>query len=141
MDFNGIPPYGFVQVYFPPYIPNDQNNDQIGRMRAYVIADPTNPKTGSGYADTWQFDDTTSAILFVMKTLSDFRDDGTEFHLIEGVAIPSVNKWVNIDADVVSGDGVSKYPLPPRWSILAANYDTATGNNDETLYSSLYSHE
>lgn len=139
-NINGIPPYGFVQIYFPPYIPNDQVPDQIGRMMSYIIADPTNPRTNSGYGDAWPFDDTTNVRLFVMKTLSDFSDDVMEYHLITEngetpTPMPSVIKWVNIDADVLSGDGVSHYPLPPRGAAVAANYDPVTGNNNETLYS------
>jgi len=133
--YNGVPPYAFVQVYFPPYTPNDQVPDQIGRMRSYIIADPTNPKTGNSYGDTWPFDDTTSVRLFVMKTLADFSDDVMEFHFVEGISMPSVVKWVNIEADVVSGDAVSKYPLAPRGSSTAANYDPISGNNNQVLYS------
>ncbi|MCX6155175.1 MAG: hypothetical protein NT007_13560 [Candidatus Kapabacteria bacterium] len=126
---NGVPPYGFVQVYFPPFEPNEFVENQIGRLRSYIIADPTNPTTGDGLGSQWPFDDTTSVRLFVMKRLNDFNDDVTEFHYVEGVAMPSVLKWVNIDADVLSGDEVSKHPLAPRGEYIAKNFDTLTKAN------------
>ncbi|MCX6156092.1 MAG: T9SS type A sorting domain-containing protein [Candidatus Kapabacteria bacterium] len=126
---NGIPPYGFVQVYFPPFEPNEFVESNTGRMRTYISFEPSNPKTGGAIGEQWPFDDTTSARLFVMKRLNDLSEDFNVFHFVEGVPMPSVNKWVNIDADVVSGDYVSKNPCPPRGKYLAKNYDTATKAN------------
>ncbi len=119
--YNGIPPYEFVQVFFPPFEPNEFVDNQIGRMRAFIIADPTDPRTGEGVGDEWPFDDTRSVRLFVMKRLDRFNDDVTEFHFVETIEMPSVLKWVNIDAQVVSGDNVSHYPLPPRGGFAARN--------------------
>lgn len=119
--WTGIPPYNFVQVYFPPFEPNEFVPDHIGRMRAFIVADPTDPVSKEGLGDKWPFDDTTSVNLFVMKRLRDFKDDVTEYHLIERVYMPSVYKWVNIEGDVVGGDQVSRYPLPPRGLYAAAN--------------------
>lgn len=119
--YNGIPPYGFVQVKFPPFEPNEFVASQIGRLRAYVIADPRNPKTQEGWGDSWPFDDTGSVRLFVMKRLEDFSDDVTSFHIAERTPMPSTLKWVNIDAEVASGDEVSYYPLPPRGEYSATN--------------------
>ncbi|MBM2814271.1 MAG: FlgD ig protein [Ignavibacteria bacterium] len=118
---NGIPPYGFVQVYFPPFEPNEFVDNHIGRMRAFIIADPTNPQTGEGYGDEWPFDDTTSVQVFVMKRLTEFTDDVREYHIIERIPMPSVKKWVNIESDIADGEEVSFYPLPPRGEYTAAN--------------------
>ncbi len=119
--YNGIPPYGFVQVYFQPFEPNEMVNNSIGRLRAFIIADPRNPKTLEGYNDQWPFDDSGFVRLFVMKRLDDFNDDVTRFHIAERTPMPSTLKWVNIDAEVASGDEVSKYPLPPRGEYSATN--------------------
>ncbi|MFP4528666.1 MAG: FlgD immunoglobulin-like domain containing protein [Candidatus Kapaibacterium sp.] len=119
--YNGIPPYGFVQVYFPPFEPNEFVENQIGRMRAFIVADPTNPSTGESLGDEWPFDDTASVRLFVMNRLKDFEDDVTEFHIINRVPMPSVYKWVNIEGEVAPGSEVSNYPLPPRGEYVAAN--------------------
>ena len=127
--YNGIKPYGFVQVYFPPFEPNEFLENHIGRLRAFIIADPTNPRTGEGYGDEWPFDDTTFVNLFVMRRLESFNDDVNEFHLIEQAAMPSVLKWVNIEAEVSAGEDLSHYPLPPRGEYAARN------NEDYTLKS------
>lgn len=120
-NYNGIPPYGYVQIFFPPFEPNEFVINQIGRMRAFIIADPTDPRTGAAIGDQWPFDDTASVRIFVMKRLEEFSDDVTEYHIIERVPMPSVLKWVNIDAEVASGDEVSDHPLPPRGEYAAAN--------------------
>lgn len=119
--YNGIPPYGFVQVWFPPFEPNEFLPNHIGRMKAFIIADPRNPKTQEGFGDQWPFDDTGSVRLFVLKRLEYFSDDVTSFHIAERTPMPSTLKWVNIDAEVASGDEVSKYPLPPRGEYSATN--------------------
>ena len=127
---NGVPPYHFVQVYFPPFEPSDQLDDNLGMMRATLSCTPRNPYTDATMKDMWPFDDTTDVEFFVMKryTVDDqFADDVTEWHQIRpthkkpGGAIPSVEKWVNIGTRVVSGDGVSRHPLPPRGDFNCAN--------------------
>lgn len=120
---NGIPPYRFVQVFFPPFEPNEYIPDHIGRMRAFIIADantspdPSLPPLG----DSWPFDDTTNVDFIVMKRLQEFNDDFSEYHSIYKVAMPSVHKWVNIGAIVADGEQNSRYPLPPRGIFSAVN--------------------
>lgn len=110
---NGVRPYAFVELFFPPWSPSEFIDDHIGRLEAYIIAIPRRPNL-SAIKDEWPFDDTTAVNLFVLRRLESFYDDGNEFHLIDGVPMPSVWKWVNIDAEMVSGEEVSKHPLPPR---------------------------
>ncbi len=123
----GLPTYEYVQIYYPPFEPNEFATDingkllNIGRLKAFVIAEAINPATNSKYDDQWPFDDTASVNLFVMKRLDDFSDDVTEYHIIDNVPMPSVVKWVNIEADVANGDDVSRYPLPPRGTYVADN--------------------
>jgi len=119
--YNGIPPYGFVQIYFPPFEPNEYVNNHIGRLRAFIIADPTDPSTNEGFNDSWPFDDTTSIQLFVMKRLPDFNDDVTSYHIVDRAPMPSTLKWVNIDAEVQQGEDVSKYPCAPRGEFPPTN--------------------
>jgi len=124
---DGLPPYGYVQVKFPPFEPNefakDENNKlyQIGRMAAYVIADATNPNNGKKLGDRWPFDDTAGVNLHVMKLHRFFSDDVREFHVIGNATIPSVQKWVSIDAEVINGDANSRHPLAPRGRYAADN--------------------
>jgi len=132
-SLNGIPPYGFVEVYFPPFEPNEFVNNHIGRLRAYIIADPTHPRTNESLGDTWPFDDTTSVGLFSMKRLDDFNDDVTSYHIVNRAPMPSTLKWVNIDAEVASGDDVSVYPLPPRGTYPPTNnFDFSFADPDFT---------
>lgn len=119
--YNGIPPYGFVQVYFAPFEPNENINNQIGRLRAYIIADPTHPRTNESLGDTWPFDDTASVRIFSMRRLNDFNDDVTTYHIVNRAPMPNTLKWVNVDAEVASGDDVSNYPLPPRGTYPPTN--------------------
>lgn len=42
----GIPPYGFVQVKFPRFIPNEAIENQIGLMEIQSVTEATNPNTG-----------------------------------------------------------------------------------------------
>ncbi len=135
LPWNGIPPYGFVQVYFPPFEPNDLFMSNIGLMKAYLMVDPTDPRTGEGFGDMWPFDDTLNLRFWVMRHIPNdepFVDDVTEFHIVpdnSGAAtpIPSVFKWVSIGATVASGDQVSKNPLPPRGNFLCENDEVYPG--------------
>jgi hypothetical protein len=144
--FNGVPPYYFVRIVFPPFEPNEFIDNHIGRMRSFVIAEPVNPATGEKLRDNWPFDDSSKITLFVMRRYydehpkSDFRqfeDDGSQWHidLESGDNIPSAWKWVNINAQMVSGDAVSKYPLSPRKLDTAHNYFLGAMNNIVTLRS------
>ncbi len=155
----GIPPYGYVEVKFPPFEPNefarDENNKlyQIGRMAAFVVADATNPNTNKKLGDAWPFDDTAGVDLHVMRLHNFFSDDAREYHIIDGVPIPSVQKWVSIDAEVVSGDVLSRHPLAPRGRYIADNNENfflsspvikmnrvTTGGQDNTPGDELRSH-
>ncbi len=120
-NLNGIPPYGFTEVFFPPFEPNPFYDQHIGKMRLDAFVRPEDPWTGGRFKDRWPFDDTLSVRFNVMKRLDEFTDDVSEYHFVERVAIPSVNKWVNIDAEVVPGDDVSHHPLPPRGEYAADN--------------------
>lgn len=120
-NLNGIPPYGFVTINFPPFEPNEFVLNHIGRLSAFIIADPTDPSTNESMKDEWPFDDTTSVRIFVMKRLIEFSDDVTEYHVVSKSPMPSVLKWVNLEAEVQAGDDVSFYPLPPRGEYAAAN--------------------
>ena len=113
--FNGVPTYGMVQIFFPRFEPSPFIDGHIGRLQAYITAVPQDPAGDPlGVGDQWPFDDTASVPLFVMRRLDQFYDDVNEFHLVDGVLMPSVLKWVNIDAEVVSGNEYSAHPLPPR---------------------------
>ncbi|HOV91821.1 MAG TPA: hypothetical protein PLC04_01910 [Candidatus Kapabacteria bacterium] len=111
--YKGIPPYRFVQVYFPPFEPNEFMPQHIGRLRAYTTGEPYKPDNTTLY-DAWPFDDEFSVDLFVLRRLPDFNYDGTEFHNVYGTNMPSVWKWVNINAEMVDGEVNSENPLPPR---------------------------
>ena len=138
--YTGIPPYKFVQVYFPPFEPNEFIPSHIGRMKAFVTAEPYTPD-GESLGDAWPFDDESSVNLFVMRRLPHFNDDVTEFHNIPevGVNMPSVWKWVNIEGEVVNGESVSESPLPPRGR-YNASYDAKFdqyGNIIDRTFSSI----
>ncbi|MBL7999552.1 MAG: T9SS type A sorting domain-containing protein [Candidatus Kapabacteria bacterium] len=117
---NGVPPYAYVQVQFPPFEPNEFIDGQIGRFRAVIIAEPVD-STDQGYKDAWPFDDTTNFTLFVMRRLSSFNEDIREYHVINGVPMPSVLKFVNIGGEVNDGDNATNNPPPPRGEFAAAN--------------------
>lgn len=121
--YTGVPPYDFAQITFPPFEPNKFFDNNIGSHRSYLIAEPKQPGTGISLGDQWPFDDTLTADLFVLRRIETFNDDVTEFHLDlgRGIAIPSTLKWVNINAEVVSGEDVSKHPLAPRGEYGAYN--------------------
>jgi hypothetical protein len=132
---DGVHPYGFVQVYFPPFEPNELFINHIGLMKAFIMADPTDPRTGEDFGDMWPFDDTLGVRFWVMRNIPNdepFVDDVREFHVVpdeEGspYAIPSVYKWVSIGAYVVNGDIVSRHPLPPRGEYECNNNDVYPG--------------
>jgi hypothetical protein len=130
-NWNGIPPYAFAAVFFPPFEPNELFKTHIGLMKAYVMVDPTDPRTGEGFRDMWPFDDTLNIRFWVMRHIpstESFIDDVTEYHVIPDanespVAIPSVYKWVSIGATVVNGENVSRNPLPPRGEYVCENQE------------------
>ena len=110
----GIPPYGFAKIIYRAFEPSEFDNKYIGRLKMYIIAEPTNPETQEKLGDEWPFDDTMQVRLWVMKRLNAFKDDVTEFHVLDGKPVPSAYKWVNLGVDAISGDNFSKYPLAPR---------------------------
>jgi len=114
--YTGVPAYRFVQIDYPPFEPNEFLDNQIGRLRAYIIAEPRNIKTFDPIGDEWPFDDTSSVRLFVMRRLAQFQEDVNQFHIdVESsLRIPSVLKWVTIDGSVVPGSDASQHSLPPR---------------------------
>jgi len=61
--------------------------------------------------------------------LSEFYDDVTEMQSVEGVVMPSVYKWVNIDAVVFDGDKASDYAVPPRGLYTVQNNKLFTYNS------------
>lgn len=128
-DVNGIPPYGYVQVSFPPFEPNEFVDNHIGRHRAYIIVDPTNPITQEKYLDEWPFDDTTKINLFVMRRLDKFADNATEFHYVENQNMPSVLKWCNINAIVDDGDQKCYNPPSPRGEFFSQNNENIALNS------------
>lgn len=136
--FNGVPPYYFVQIHFPPFEPNEFIDNHIGRLRSFVIAEPVDPASGERLRDNWPFDDTTKITLFSMRRYYDdhpivsyrqFEDDGSEWHVDTetGDAIPSAFKWVSINAEMVSGEVVSRYPLAPRGLVANQNNEEDAG--------------
>ncbi|ROL60924.1 T9SS C-terminal target domain-containing protein [Bacteroidetes/Chlorobi group bacterium ChocPot_Mid] len=133
--WDGVPPYGFVQIYFPPFEPNDLFRSNIGLMKAYLMLDPSDPATGESLGDEWPFDDTLNIRFWVMRHIPNdepFVDDVTEFHVVPDdngspVPIPSVYKWVSVGATVVTGETVSRNPLPPRGDYLCNNSEVYPG--------------
>ena len=119
-DGHYVKPYEFVRVTFPPFEPNPFIDDQIGRLFTSVVAEPRDSNNVL-LGDEWPFDDTTGIRLFAMRRLNDFSDNVNEYHLVGGAAMPSVLKWVNIEADVVDGDEITNNPPPPRGTYQAAN--------------------
>jgi hypothetical protein len=119
----GVPPYKFAQVTFPPFEPNVYFDNNIGAQRVYLIAEPKKPGSGLSLHDQWPFDDTLRANLNILRRITELNDDVTEYHLDLGrnIAIPSALYWVNLNAEVVSGDEVSKHPLAPRGKYSALN--------------------
>lgn len=113
---NGVPPYGFVQVTFTPFYSSQYQIEQIGRFTVEVFAEPV-ICAGGNLGDQWPFDDTTRVTLFVIKNLASFNDDVSDYSVsrTDG-AIPSVYKWVSIDAEAVDGEANTFSPPPPRGS-------------------------
>lgn len=134
---NGVPPYGLVQVLFPAFQPNELIDFNIGRLRAFVIAEPVDTLFRP-LGEQWPFDDTAKVDLFVMRRLSflnrdGFDDDVTQYHVIEGTPMPSVLKWVNIGAEVADGDQNTYNPVPPRGQFSAANRPNYRTNSPTVL--------
>ncbi|MBX3043436.1 MAG: T9SS type A sorting domain-containing protein [Candidatus Kapabacteria bacterium] len=146
LGFQGVPAYYGAQVQFPPFEPNQFVDEHIGKMRAMAIAEPVYPANNASYEDHWPFDDTVKTTMFVMRRFYDqnpdarfrvFDDDASEWFIDmeTGKYMPSVWKWVNINAEVVAGDQVSKYPTPPRGPAVAKNYDLGVIQNPVALES------
>lgn len=119
--YNGIPPYGYSKIFFTPFDPNPDIVNQIGRLKAYIIAEPIDPETSERFRDEWPFDDTTDLKIFVMRRLTDFQDDVTQFHVVDRIPMPSTLKWINVEAEAAHGDDLSYFPLPPRGEFNATN--------------------
>ncbi len=125
---NGIPPNGYVKVTFPPFDPDPNQANHIGRLRGFCIAEPVSPLTNEGLGDSWPFDDTISVRFFVMKRLTEFGDDVSHYHLVfdeeskKWTAVPNALKWVSIGCEVVDGDTVSYIPLPPQGLFPPSNF-------------------
>lgn len=127
-NLNGIPPYGYVKVTFPPFDPDPNQANHVGRMRGFCIAEPVDAVTNEPFNDGWPFDDTISVRFFVMKRLTDFGDDVSNYHLVfdeeteKWTAVPNALKWVSVGCEVVDGDTVSYIPLPPQGQFRPSNF-------------------
>ena len=143
-NYNGIPPYGFVEVYFPPYEPNEYIESQLGRLKGYAIAVPKDPENMDDLGAQWPFDDTSSVTLHSMRIITkynnkntggQFIDEVTEFYNVNGKNIPSVLNWVNIGGEVIQGDSVSKFPAAPakEWDEDSGKFVGYKAANDENI--------
>lgn len=119
----GIPPYDLVEVKFPPFETNSFIPLQVGRLTSEVIAEPVLCGGQGELGDEWPFDDTTRVRLFGIRRLAAFDDEATDFSIsrAEG-ALPSVQKWVSIEASVVDGDARTFNPPAPRGSFGPNNF-------------------
>ncbi|MBU3699390.1 MAG: hypothetical protein FGM33_05185 [Candidatus Kapabacteria bacterium] len=113
-------PYEFIKVVFPPFEPNPLVDKNIGPLTCRITVDALT-NSGEPIRDQWPFDDTSGVALFSMRRLRDFADKGGEFHVINGVAVPSVLMWVNHHAEVVDGALNTHNPLPPMGEHRAQN--------------------
>ncbi|OYT14463.1 MAG: hypothetical protein B7C24_18230, partial [Bacteroidetes bacterium 4572_77] len=109
--FDGVPPYYYARVEFPPHETNEFIDAHIGKMRGICVTNSV--RKGE---DQWPFDDTLFTDLFVMRRLDYFAETVSDYHIdcFTGTPIPSPLKWVSINADVVSGDDISQHAMPPR---------------------------
>jgi hypothetical protein len=140
-NFDGIPPYGYGAIFFPPFEPNDLFDTHIGPMKVFAMLDPTDPRTGIGFGDRWAFDDTLSIPFNVIKHIErfdgwfkEFKEDGRDFHVIKDddgnlTAIPNALRWVSKGARIVNGEDVSLNPLPPRDKYGCKNFEAYTYNS------------
>ena len=126
---NGIQSYDYAKIYFPPFRPSELQSNNIGRMRLEFTIDPTDPKTKEPLEELWPFDDVRSSNVFVMKRLTDFQDDFSEWYQIDGAAQPSVLKWVPNGVEIADGDESCYYPLMPRGTFPAVNTREITTNS------------
>jgi hypothetical protein len=139
---NGIPPYGYAEVYFPPFEPERYNQDEfktfseIGKMSVYVEAEPYDPKTSKKIYETWPFDNSMERTLFVMKRLTSISDNFSEYFVMKDgynsmdISIqPSPYKWVNIGSEIVKGEDVSRHPVLPRRPIATKKSDYKNRNS------------
>jgi hypothetical protein len=118
---NGIPPYGFVQVKFPRFMPNEAIDNQIGLMRLTAVTEPTDPNTYALIGDDWPFDDSSSTDIWVVKRLKEFRSNADFNFTNELGAVPNVLQWVYAKFNtttsslqvVGSQSSTSLNPLPP----------------------------
>ncbi len=124
--YSGLPPYDYVRVFFPPWRTNPTLDEDIGRMAASITAEPVR-NDGTDLKDQWPFDDVQSVNLFVLRNLTEFYYDGSEYHFVDNQRMPSVLQWVNLGADMVAGTVASDYPLPPRETVQAANNGIVNG--------------
>ncbi len=133
---NGIPPYGFAQIYFGPFSPSESNIDEIGRLKGTVSIDPYRPGPERiPFNEMWPFDNTKSVSFFSVKRLDpDFYDDATHFHVIGGKTMPSTLKWVNYEGEVIDGEEACYYPLSPRGEFVAANKVDFGFNSTNPIY-------
>ncbi len=113
---NGLPPYHYAKIYFPPFIPNKYVTNHIGRLKVLFSAVPNEPADNEPLGEEWLFDDSSKTTVYTMKRLNSFTDYANDFHVIDKSVIPSTQKWVNKGAEVVSGTDVSHYPQPPQYS-------------------------
>lgn len=133
-DINGVPlpfapagtfvrPYEYIKLTFPPFEPTPFLDDQVGRLRASLIADPRD-SLNRDLGDQWPHDDTLTRTFFQPRRLSEFRDDLEEYHVLtDGTIKPSVLKWVTFGADVVDGLEYTSHPPAPNGERRAANSD------------------
>ncbi|MDA3843809.1 MAG: T9SS type A sorting domain-containing protein [Candidatus Kapabacteria bacterium] len=117
-SINGIPPYGFAEVVFPPFEPGESYDGQIGRLKSILTVEAVNPSTNQEYDQVWFYDDETTSDFYMMRRFEageEFYENGSSWAQTTDLGpIPSVTKWVSKGAEIVPGDQVSRHALPPR---------------------------
>jgi len=123
--FGGIPPYGYTRIAFPPFFTSEFIDAQVGRLRMVVMVEPIRPD-GTPIPDQWPFDDTLQVQIFNIRRIApdSMVEFASDFHVINGINMPSVHRWVNIDTEVTNGNATTFNPLPPRGIFFAENDST-----------------
>lgn len=112
---NGVPPYAFVEVTFPPVEDLMQGRpEHFGRLSFSALAEPY-ACNGLEYPEPWNFDNVKKVQVYGMRVLNGLYDNASDFDYTKQTGpLPNAGIWRSEGVEVVDGTANTFHPPPPR---------------------------
>lgn len=135
VEAKGLPPGGYVKVYFDEFAPVDTIAKDYGQLRISCYSQ------NRSYPDSTKFpfedlsDDRLSATLETIKIIGQFRDGCENYYTRYRVIYPNPNIWIDNGAEVNGGNYSCYFPHSPVHLTLDSIHETfKVENSSASVY-------